>query len=193
MIRRQWFPLKTRIFGPFTYFTIQVNTINSCYFVAASCAALTGSATLEAWVVRLFPLEFALGVMLTLLYYSLDHFNPENVRNNALWAAKGYPHIPIAVHFEHGLQMPLTLLHATTAAAARERLDCRPRRTQVNQPHPLDCGNHWVHALLLEPSLASDGDDAANHDITSALQLRFGAAHHIDVAQVYWVYAGMRN
>ena len=61
-------PQKTRVFGRWTFLTNQSNAILVCYH------ALRFAAPAHALARRAYPLAFALGVGLTLLYYGLDHF-----------------------------------------------------------------------------------------------------------------------
>merc|ERR1712086_290547 len=68
--------------------------------------------TLESTVTACFPLSFALGGLLTPLYYGLDHSNPEKQRRNQADVARGYAYVEIADHLEHGLALPLVLFHA---------------------------------------------------------------------------------
>ncbi|KAH8059809.1 FAR-17a/AIG1-like protein [Aureococcus anophagefferens] len=81
-------PQKTRVFGRWTFLTNQSNAILVCYH------ALRFAAPAHALARRAYPLAFALGVGLTLLYYGLDHF--------------------------HGLALPLALLDARYGGHAGE-------------------------------------------------------------------------
>ena len=99
-------PQKTRVFGRWTFLTNQSNAILVCYH------ALRFAAPAHALARRAYPLAFALGVGLTLLYYGLDHFLPEKIAEDRRWIAKGYAMIPVANHLEHGLALPTALLDA---------------------------------------------------------------------------------
>lgn len=99
-------------FGRFVFLTVQTNFTGVLYFSAAFAASLTGSVPLHSFTVRMFPLMFALGTLLTPLYYAGDHFNPaKKVRNQEL-KEMGYRHVHIADHLEHAPALPLAFLEA---------------------------------------------------------------------------------
>ena len=107
-------PQKTRVFGRWTFLTNQSNAILVCYH------ALRFAAPAHALARRAYPLAFALGVGLTLLYYGLDHFVAAKRAEDRLWVARGFVWIPVACHVEHGLALPLALLDARYGGHAGE-------------------------------------------------------------------------
>lgn len=115
-------PQKTKYLGYLAFLTIHTNLINTIYFLLAVCATLSGSAALEAFVVRLSGLAFALGALLSPLYYGADHFTAEKRILDAKWI-KSYPYIYIGNHLDHGLALPLTFLHARAATEAPSTYD----------------------------------------------------------------------
>ena len=60
-------PQATKYLGMFTWLTVQTNIICCARFAAVLAANLLGSTYLAALTVRLFPLSFGLGAMLTLM------------------------------------------------------------------------------------------------------------------------------
>lgn len=99
-----------RYFGRFVFLTVQTNFISVNYFALALAASVTGSPVLHSLTEQLFPLVFALGTLLTPLYYAGDHFNPtKKVRNKEL-KELGYRYIHLADHLEHASALPLALL-----------------------------------------------------------------------------------
>ena len=83
------------------------------FFGASLYSALLDAPALDAVLVRLFPLAFALGVFLTLAYYALDHFNPESIRRRQL-ARRKHPYIEYGANIEHGLALPAVVLYTTS-------------------------------------------------------------------------------
>ena len=77
-------PEVTRYLGMFTWLTVQTNIICCCRFAAVLAASFLESTTLATLMVQLFPLSFALGFTLSLLYYGLNHFNLENIQATVL-------------------------------------------------------------------------------------------------------------
>jgi len=67
--------------------------------------------------VRLFPLSFGLGFMLTLLYYGLDHSNADNVQKREQFRHL-CPHCGLGAHLAHGSALPLAVLDACSFAAS---------------------------------------------------------------------------
>ena len=65
-----------RYFGKFVFLTVQSNMLNTAYFAAASLSCYTDETALRDWTVRLFPLSFGLGAIITVLYYTLDYPHP---------------------------------------------------------------------------------------------------------------------
>eukprot|EP00466_Bigelowiella_natans_P009046 jgi/Bigna1/133725/aug1.22_g8433 len=49
----------------------------------------------------MFPLAFALAIFLTVAYYALDHFNPEQQLRRGKLKMNGYPWIFLNQHLEH--------------------------------------------------------------------------------------------
>ena len=94
------------------------------YFAACIYSALGFG--LDSVVVQLFPLAFALGSFLTVAYYGLDHFNPENVKRRAHFSVRGYPYIGISAHTQHGLALPLVVLHAS-----RLQMEAKPEDSTI--------------------------------------------------------------
>ena len=92
---REKCPTRTALLGSLTFLTVQSNLI--CYYY--NFMRLLAP---DGEVVRLlYPLAFSLGVMLTLLYYSLDHFVNAKQAEDRLWIKKGWTWIPIANHLDH--------------------------------------------------------------------------------------------
>lgn len=105
-------PQCSKFFGRWLYLTYQSNIMGVLYFsLALVDAVLIGAeGVLTEWLTTLFPLMFAEGTFLTLAYYALDHFNPENRRRKDRLQA-GYPLIWPASHLEHGHALPLVVMH----------------------------------------------------------------------------------
>ena len=93
-------PVTTRLAGSLTYLTVQSNWIMTCYHMLRFL--LPGNYLAQ----HAFPLAFALGFNLTLLYYGLNHFVAEKRRMDAEWIGKGWRRIPLGNHLEHGLALP---------------------------------------------------------------------------------------
>ena len=107
-------PAPTRILGRFVWLTVQTNTICTVYFAVAVSSCLWESEALSTIVTTFYPLAFALGFVLSMLYYGLDHFNPDNIKSRKHWTENGYPQIRICCHLEHGSSTPVALLFAFT-------------------------------------------------------------------------------
>ena len=100
------------LLGSLTFLTVQSNLI--CYYY--SFMRLLAP---DGEIVRLlYPLAFALGVILTPLYYGLNHFVAEKIRLDGVWIKKGWVWIPLANHLEHAHALPLMLLDAAGSAHA---------------------------------------------------------------------------
>uniref|UniRef100_A0A6U8SJK9 Uncharacterized protein n=1 Tax=Emiliania huxleyi TaxID=2903 RepID=A0A6U8SJK9_EMIHU len=99
-------PERCRAFGRLSYFTVQTNLINFAYHTLRCLAPK------HPLVGRLHPLAFATASMLTVLYYSLDHWNAQKAAGDRKWIAKGYTRLPLGNHVEHGHALPLALLDA---------------------------------------------------------------------------------
>ena len=118
------------LLGSLTFLTVQSNLI--CYYY--SFMRLLAP---DGEIVRLlYPLAFALGVILTPLYYGLNHFVAEKIRLDGVWIKKGWVWIPLANHLEHAHALPLMLLDAagsahaaTTNAEVRCSLRCKSGRS----------------------------------------------------------------
>ena len=104
-------PVPTRYLGSAVWLTIQTNVVCCFYYAAATASCVVRSEALANLVVHFFPLAFGLAFVLTILYYGLDHFNPESVRKRKMWSEKGYPSETCA-HLEHASATPLALLYA---------------------------------------------------------------------------------
>jgi hypothetical protein len=106
-----WDPACNRYLGRWLYLTYQTNVGCAVYFGCALLdMALGGGGALGAALVALFPLAFALGGFLTVAYYALDHFNPENYARKERVRSQ-YPYVHWCSHLEHGHGLPLMLLH----------------------------------------------------------------------------------
>ena len=103
----------TKYFNRWVYLTYQSNVICTIYFGVSLVDDVLGDGALTPWLLMLFPLIFALGTFLTLAYYALDHFNPENFRRKERHKAQ-YPYVHWCSHLEHGHALPLVLLHGAT-------------------------------------------------------------------------------
>ena len=112
-------PKATQYLGLFTWLTVQTNVICCLRFAAVLVAHFTVSSALETLTVRLFPLSFGLGSMLTLLFYSLDYFQEENVQKRKKYYQTVAPYCELAAHIEHGSALPLALMDALTLGASR--------------------------------------------------------------------------
>eukprot|EP01050_Picozoa_sp_SAG11_P034853 SAG11_NODE_12490_length_700_cov_5.668885_1_plen_210_part_10 len=86
--------------------------------------ASTASTDLMALTVRIFPLSFSLGSMLTVLYYSLDYFQDENVKKRKECSKTIAPFCELSPHISHGHGLPLALLNALTLAASGHTRPC---------------------------------------------------------------------
>ena len=102
----------TKYLGGAVWLTVQTNVVCFFYYAAATASCVVRSEALADLVAHLFPLAFALAFVLTILYYGLDHFNPESVRKRKLWSENGYPQIEMISHLEHASAAPLALLYA---------------------------------------------------------------------------------
>ena len=105
-------PQRTLLLSHFTYLTMQSNCI--CFAFHMMCVLVPDS----VWVVRLHPLAFTLGFMLSPLYYGLDHFQRAKAAADREWIGKGYRWIPLGNHLEHGMALPLALLDALVSVRA---------------------------------------------------------------------------
>ena len=96
------------------------------YFLASLISIIAPSASLvrSVWLVKFFPLVFALGTFLTLAYYALDHFNAENHRRKEKHREK-YPYVHVASHLEHGHALPCVLLHSVAMVFKTAELPSR--------------------------------------------------------------------
>ena len=109
---REKCPTRTALLGSLTFLTVQSNLI--CYYY--SFMRLLAP---DGEIVRLlYPLAFSLGVILTPLYYGLNHFVAEKIRLDGVWIKKGWVWIPLANHLEHAHALPLMLLDAAGSAHA---------------------------------------------------------------------------
>jgi len=105
---------RCRVFGHYTFLTSQSNLILLAYHGLRLVAP-------ESWLAtHAFPLAFALGFGLTIMYYALCHFLEEKAREDKLWIEKGYTLIPIANHLEHGFALPLAVIDALFGGHAGE-------------------------------------------------------------------------
>mmetsp|Transcript_25352 Transcript_25352/g.78196 ORF Transcript_25352/g.78196 Transcript_25352/m.78196 type:complete len:211 (-) Transcript_25352:61-693(-) len=97
-------PRKTKYGGRLTFLTFQSNMIMLLYHHLRAFAP-------DAYLaVHAYPLAFAAGVGLTLMYYALDHFVPAKIALDNEWVAKGWSWIPIGNHVQHGLALPVALV-----------------------------------------------------------------------------------
>ena len=136
-------------FGRSIFLTVQTNCLSFFYFALGVVAHLSGSARLEDLFLRLFPLAFALGALLTPLYYGLDHFNPERRKRVKLHLKWGYRWVRVADHVEHGMfwqvlrweavekheaeiRAPHSVRGAISAVLAMLRM--RPRKAPASAP-----------------------------------------------------------
>ena len=99
-----------KMLGQFSWLTFQTNCIGTIYFAVAVLSSLGFG--LDAFVIQLYPLVFALGSFLTVSYYALDHFNPENLKRRLHFAQNGFPWIGTSAHTQHALALPLVVMHA---------------------------------------------------------------------------------
>lgn len=111
-------PQATQYLGILTWLTVQTNLICCLRFAAVLVATFTASTYLMALTVRLFPLSFGLGSMLTVLYYSLDYFQEENVKKRKEYSKTIAPLCELAAHISHGPALPLALLDALNLVAS---------------------------------------------------------------------------
>lgn len=111
-------PQATQYLGILTWFTVQTNIICCLRFAAVLVATFAASTDLTALTVRLFPLSFSLGSVLTVLYYSLDYYQEENIKMRKQCSKTIAPLCELAAHISHGPALPLALLDALTLAAS---------------------------------------------------------------------------
>lgn len=108
-------PQCSKVFGNWLYLTYQSNIMGLVYFALALINSVLsteeGSSVLTEYLIALFPLIFAVGSFLTIAYYALDHFNPENFRRKERYRDI-YPYVHWVSHLEHGHALPLVVLHA---------------------------------------------------------------------------------
>lgn len=97
-------PERVAVYGRLTFLTVQSNTICCVFHVLRLWQPASNLVT------RLHPLAFALGFALTILYYGLDHFQPEKQERHKKWIKKGYKWIPLGNHLEHAFALPLAVL-----------------------------------------------------------------------------------
>ena len=109
-------PQATQYLGSLTWLTFQTNVLCMCYFAAAVFSHVFDSTALSSIVVHGFPLALTLGFALSIMYYGLDHFNPENVQKRKTYVPMGYHHVELACHVEHGMSTPIAVLNACTIA-----------------------------------------------------------------------------
>lgn len=105
---------KMQYFGRALFLTVQTNFLGLVYFVVSVVAELQGSRGIHPALVTCFPAVFALGALLTPLYYFLDHSNPQKREKNALHKKMGFRHVDIADHLEHAPSLPVVLARALT-------------------------------------------------------------------------------
>jgi hypothetical protein len=125
-------PERTKVFGRLSYLTVQSNAISLVYHIL--CILAPGSASGSELLARTYPVIFALGVLLTPLYYCLDHFVPEKKRLDSLWIRRGWRWLPLGNHLEHLPAMPLALFHALST----------PRAEAASEDILLFCGGYGV-------------------------------------------------
>ena len=154
-------PAKTKLLGRYTFLTIQSNVLCTCYH------ALRLVAPHSLIAAHGYPLAFALGFNLSVLYYGLNYFMAARVAEDKLWISKGWRWLPLANHLEHGMALPLALLdalyggHAGTTTNAdvvvwiSAYVAAYLAFTLVNKR----VGGHWVYPIFdeLEATLGSMG------------------------------------
>jgi len=106
--------IKMQYFGRLIYLTVQTNIIGTSYFALELVTALTGFEGTESTVVSAFPMVFALGALLTPLYYSLDYSNPTRQANIRRHLTLGFAYSGWADHLEHASSLPVMILRAIT-------------------------------------------------------------------------------
>lgn len=107
------------------YLTFQSNCINLAFHLLALASFVAGSpAWLEAWLVRLTPICFALAFQLTPLYYILDHFTAGKRLADKQKLEDGYVHVHLANHLCHAPALPCAIVHVLLyCRAAPSRFD----------------------------------------------------------------------
>lgn len=94
-------PIQSRYTGRWSYLTFQTNVISALYFAMCMFTHLVPGTVLDEYVVPCFPLAFALDLLLTPLYYALDHFNAERLQKVQHWSKRGFPYVNVASHLCH--------------------------------------------------------------------------------------------
>ena len=110
-------PQVTQYLGILTWLTVQTNLICCLRFAAVLLAHIAASNALIEITVRLFPLSFGLGFMLTVLYYGLDYFQEDNVKKRKEYRRTTAPFCELAAHLTHAPALPLALIDALTLSA----------------------------------------------------------------------------
>lgn len=125
-------PVPTRYTGIWSFLTFQTNVISAGYFGICVVSALVPDTLLDPCVVTGFPLAFALDLLLTPLYYGLDHFNAENVKVRRKWTQgveidgtrMVYPYVEVAAHLQHAPGAVVALVAALCIQASPSRVAC---------------------------------------------------------------------
>lgn len=112
-------PVASRYLGDVLYLTFHTNFIGTIFM---GVAVIDGTLQLgfDRLLWTLLPLPFAMGIFMTLAYYSLDHFNIVNFQRKERHRA-AYPHVHICSHLEHAHSAPLVIIYAL-CAHNRDRL-----------------------------------------------------------------------
>jgi len=147
-------PGPSKYLGSFAFLTFHTNVIGLLYFVLCTASAAdASSAAIDALLMQLFPLIFALGIFLTAAYYALEYPNEQNRMAKRKLFKQGYRHVYLTSHLEHIFAGPLTLVYA-----------CSIRRDRL-QPNVLlptsDDANLYVGAFLIYYLALTLGNKAA--------------------------------
>jgi len=116
-------PKLTAYTGRYTYLTVQTNIILLVYYAVTTMTSILETRVIDGTLIALYPLVFALGSFVTIAYYLLDHWNPEQIKKRITWAKRGYNFLEFDSHLEHGFAFPGVVLYqyamVTTASSYR--------------------------------------------------------------------------
>mmetsp|Transcript_22465 Transcript_22465/g.33505 ORF Transcript_22465/g.33505 Transcript_22465/m.33505 type:complete len:225 (+) Transcript_22465:202-876(+) len=105
-------PECAKYLGNWIWLTFHTNTILFSFYSFSILSSLFSIPLLDTLLVVYFPLAFAMGTFLTLGYYLLDHFNPEQIKFRKQWSQRGYYHLEADAHLQHSLGAPFVWLYA---------------------------------------------------------------------------------
>ena len=108
-------PRLARFMGRPVWLEPQANCIGLAFFVICAVSAMKHDApALDHIIVRMYPLVYMNGCVLTIGYFMFEHFNAEACRRRRVWAERGYPHTQSAIYLIHVPGFVLAMLLSAT-------------------------------------------------------------------------------